>query len=307
MKKLRLLFLVTAIAVLLSGCRLFPFYLLDYLTSEETIVEQTLPVGSDVASHLDAEDIYYRAKFASSNEIYQYTQHLTFHFEADYKGGKYPYQVLETRDITLSDEDCAVNIIGSFYDVDYPEDVATYQEYYRDESGALVYYYADPDNDLYVRQLVPLDGYTPFAVILTYHVNSIPYSSEGLTLEPQTRILDGREVYVLSAPQNALYVFGSTGNEAIDTQLSKRTIPTTWYIDTETNLPVQETFTLTQIDDLLWQVIDLYFSVGVLDNGVSFTGFTYVCNFESFEPVEIDPIPADVMQKALENSGISVG
>ena len=307
MKKIRVLVLLTAMAVILSGCQFFLPFSLRYSVAEQETAEAPLPIGSDVAAHLDAEDIYYRAKFASSNEIYQYTQELTFHFEEDYNGIHYPYQVLENRNITLSDEDCAVNIIGSFYQPDYPEDVTAYQEYYRDENSSLIYYYADPGNDLYIRELVPLEGYTPYSIIVAYHVNSVPYTLDELTLEPQTRILDGREVYVLNAPQNALYVFGSTGNEDMDTKLAKRTIPSTWYIDAETYLPVQEKFTLSQIDDLLWQVIDQHYVVGDLDDGVSFTGFTYVCKFESFEPVEIDPIPADVLQKALANSGIAVG
>ena len=308
MKKLRLLFLITAISVLLSGCRFFfPFYLLEYLDSAQTTTEAPLPIGSDVPSHIDAEDIYYRAKFASSNEIYQYTQELTYHFEEDYKGIKYPYQVQENKQVILADEACAVNIIGEIFHVDYPEEASEYQEYYRDESGSLAYYYADPVNDNYVREVIPLDGYTPFYIIIAYHVNSIPATMDGLTLDPQTRILDEQEVYMLSASQSALYVFGSTGNEAMDAQLVKRSIPTTWYVDAETYLPVRETFTLTQIDDLLWQVINGRYVVGELENGVSFTGFTYVCNFESFDPVEIDPIPADILQKAWKNAGASAG
>lgn len=308
MKKLRLLFLVTAITVLLSGCRLlFPFYLLDYLDSAQTTTEAPLPIGSDVPSHIDAEDIYYRAKFASSNEIYQYTQELTYHFEEDYEGYKYPYQVQENKQVILADEECAVNIISQIFPVDYPEDFSEYQEYYRDESGSLAYYYAEPENDIYVREVIPLDGYTPFYIVIAYHVNSIPMDITDLTLEPQTRILNDREVYVLNASQSALYVFGSTGNEALDAQLNKRSIPTIWYVDAETYLPVRETFTLVQIDDVLWQVIDGYFGIGELGSGTSFTGFTYVCNFESFEPVEIPDIPSDIMQKAWKNAGASAG
>ena len=224
--------------------------------------------------------------------------------EEDYDS--YSYQLQEDRQILLSDADCAVNVISQYYPPDYPEEASIVHEYYRDENGSLYYYYSDPDADLHFRERIPLEDYTPYAVIWDFTVYGYPYpATKELTLEPQTRILDGREVFVLTYPQSALSAFGYSGNASWDGKLEKRTIPTTWYVDAETFLPVKQEYQLTQIDDLLWQAIDARYVVGVLEEGESFTGFSFCCEYESFEPVEVSPIPEDILQKVWQNAGAS--
>ena len=306
MKKLHLLLPVLCICLLLSGCQLFlPFLYWNLISGEQTAVQEPLPIGSDVDPNLDAEDIYYRAKFAASGKVFQYRQQLLFEYTAEEDDLQYSYQLQENRQITLSDTTCAVNLITEIFPPEYPDETSVYHEYYRDEDGVLVYYYAEPSLDICSREVITLENYTPYAIILDFTVYGYPYTSAGLTLEPQTRILNEREVYVLTYPQSSLYAFGYSGSESTDRKLEKLTIPTTWYVDAETFLPVKQEYTLTQIDDLLWQAIDARYVVGELDAGESFTGFSFSCEYESFEPVEVPPIPEDILQKAWQNAGAS--
>jgi len=310
MRKLRLFILVLILSMLLSGCQFFlPFFYLNVSRQEEPPEQtqpQTLPIGEDIPPHLDAEDIYYRAKFAVDDRAYQYAESTTFDLLCQDEDLQYPMQLSYERQVVLSPEDCAVNVTTEITVDSFQDEPHIYQEYYRDEEGRLIYYAADSFTNEYIREEIPLEEYTPYAVIYDFTLTGCPYYPDEITLEPQTKILDGREVYVLTYPQPALYAFGSTGNAVTDEALFFRTIPTTWYVDTETYLPVKQEFVLIQVDDLLWQVINGRY--GLTDPEIIVTleklSWSYVYN--SYDPVDVPEIPEETLRKAWENAGGSI-
>lgn len=310
MKKLRLIILLLVLSMLLSGCQFFlPFFYLNVSTQEETTQQtqpQTLPIGEDVTPQLQAEDIYYRAKFAAGDRAYQYAESITFDLNCQEEDLQYPMQISYDRQVVLSPEDCAVNVTTEIaFDI-FQDEPQVFQEYYRDEGGRLIYYAADSLTNTYSREEIPLEEYSPYAVIYDFTLTGYPAYPDEITLEPQTKIMDGRQVYVLTYPQPALHVFGTSGNAAYDEKLFFRTIPTTWYVDAESYLPVKQEFILTQVDDLLWQVICSRYGLAAPDVTLSFEQLSWNCVYTSYEPVAVPEIPEETLRKAWENAGGSI-
>lgn len=307
MKKLKLLIPVLLVAFFLSGCRFFlPMIYLDLSRPEESTQPEPLPIGSDVPAHLDGEDIFYRAVFAVADRAYQYTENVEFDLVFRDERSRYPVQLDYNREVILSAEDCAVNVLTEVAVEDILEEPSVQQEYYRDEDGRLIYYCADEENQIYLRREIPLENYTPYAIILDFSITGCPEYGTDITLEPQTRILDGREVYMLTFPQPATHAFGTTSNPVTNEKLYERTIPTTWYVDAQTNLPVKQEFTLTKVDDLLWQVLVNRYGLSDPDVAITLDSLHWSYTYTSCEPVPVPEIPQEVQQKAWENAGGSV-
>ena len=299
MKKLRLITLVLLIAFFLNGCGFFlPYFFLNFSQADQTEVEEVLPIGKDIAPNLDAEDIYYRNKFAAGGKAFQYSLHATTQIE--YEDDLIP--MTWHSDVVLDPETVAVNLDVQLQ-LDY-EEPELFHAYYRDEDGRLICYAHWENTGECTREEIPLDGMTTYWIIARHVVYGYPYAPQNLALDPQTRILNGREVYLLTFEQTALEAFGSTGNASQDAKLSKRNIPTTWYVDAETYLTVQQHFTLTRLDDLLGQIIADAYQVP-LDGESSIAGFSFTLDNLVFDPVEVPPVPDDVMAKAWEAGGFS--
>ena len=110
MKKLRLLIPVLLFTCLLNGCGFsFRFFLPAFGESALPQAEEELTVGEEVASHLDAEDIYYRCKFAVGDGTFQYATRATIGlvFSQDFDDFVVPMQW--DSEVMMDPETCAVN------------------------------------------------------------------------------------------------------------------------------------------------------------------------------------------------------
>jgi hypothetical protein len=304
MKKLRLIVPVLIICLFLSGCGFFlPVFFFNFSGEESVSQAETLPVGSDVAAHLKAEDVYYRAKFASGGEPLQYTEQADIGLRYADDDYEYPYLLHYDTQVVMSPEDCAVNVLTSVaFDGESPD---LYQEYYRNENETLAYYFYDESTGECYREPLDLDGLTPYAVIVDYAVNGYPLAPEDLSLDPQTRLLNEREVYLLTFTESALYTFGSTGNAEYDRNLNQRNISHVWYVDAETYLPVQREFHLSQVDDLLGSILDSIYYLSLSEEGGMLTDFSYILKDMRFTPVSVPEIPDKIFKEAWKNAGYS--
>ena len=100
-------------------------------------------------------------------------------------------------------------------------------------------------------------------------------------------------------------ILGYTNNALWNEQLSKRYLPATWYVDKETHLPIRQEFLITQVDDVLGQLISSIYAVDSYEMDVAITGFTLCIDYTSFAPVELPAIPDDVLREAWDNAGFS--
>jgi len=302
MKKPFLIAMILLICLSLTGCSFFfPFFFFNFTAPDAP--EPTLAVGSDIPAHLSAEDIYYRAKFAAGERAHKHTAEATIglsYREDDYK---YVYDYHYDTQVALSPADCAVNVQTSIYFTDESADV--YWEYYRDENGELVCYSYDVTEKEYYRDQIELDGMTPHVIITDYSVRGYPLAPQNLAVDPQTRILGEREVYLLTFTESALYTFGSTGNTEFDNQLNQRNISHTWYVDAETFLPVQQEFFLSQVDDVLGRLIDSAYYLYASEDGIAIQDFSYTLKDMSFTAQQVPEIPDEVYKNAWANSGYS--
>ena len=298
MKKARIFIPLLLVCFLLTGCQ---FYFHINLPKESE-AEQQLPIGTDIDPKLTAKDLYWSTSYAARNRPLHYhtkaTIPLTF-LDSDYGS----IDLCHERDVILDPDISAVNVQTSIAMDNEEPDI--YWEYYRDEDNRLILYYYEETTGDCSREEIPLNGNTPFAIILDYTIERYPYYAEDLALEPQTRILDEREVYVLTCRQAATYVLGTTGNVATDKLLAQRKIASTWYIDTESHQPVRQIIVLTEVDDLLGSVIDSIYGIGASEAQVSIDGLTLQVDYLSFEPVELPPVPEAVYRKAWNNAGFS--
>lgn len=306
MKKLRLLIPVLLIAFLLNGCGFFlPYFFMNFSASAgQELQEETeeLLIGSDVDSLLNADSVYWRSKLAIKDRVMQYRIRTTTQLSYSMDSFDFAVPMHWQSDVALDPDTSSVNVsLQVQFDRDEPE---RYHMFYRDEDGRLIRYSHIETTGKCFREEIDLDGKAPYAIIADYTIYGYPYSPVNLVLDPQTRILDGREVFMLTYEQTALDAFGYTGNTAYDEQLAKRMIPTTWYVDTQTYLPVQQTFTLTQVDDLLGQIIAESYLVS-LDEDTAIAGFSYTLDNLVYERVELPPVPSEVMKKAWDDSEFS--
>lgn len=302
MKKLRLLLPILMICTMLSGCQLLlPFFFLNLTGSDTTPTATELPVVGEADTTLSAEDIYWRAKLAFNRRPTQYSEITTVGLKFEDQEISFPMDMHYDTHVTLNEDACAVNVQTFLaYDNETPEE---FWDYYRDEGGALVYYYQEVQTGYCSREVIDLEDATPYVIILDFTVSSLPYDPQALSVEPRTRMLNGREVYVLTFQQSALYTFGYTGNSLRDTQLSQRMIPMTWYVDAQSYMPVQLDYTIYQMDDLIGDMVNGIYDV--VGDGLSITGYSYSLQNIGFDPVDTGPVPEDVLKNAWNNGGYS--
>lgn len=304
MKLLRAILLIVLCTVMLAGCT---FYFQVPMEAVDVPPETTeLPIVSDVLPHIKAENVYWGAKFAPGDRANQYT--LNTLVQMQYSDGEIelPATLSYNTDIMLDADACAVNIMTDVaYRILGEGEVLHYRQYYRDEDGRLICYFLDEQTGECTREVIDLDGYTPYSIILEYTIWGYPYYiPDDLTLEPQTRLLNGREVYVLTYSESALNVLGYTGNERTDKLLEKRWIPAVWYVDVETEQPVRIEYALSAVDDLLGQIIAQAYGVeSTADERYIIGGFSFVIGDMCFEAVEVPQIPEDILQNAWQNAG----
>lgn len=305
MKKLRLMIPLLLVCTMLTGCGFFfPYLFLNFSDSDISEDVRQLPVGTDVDPLLRADDVFWRSKFAASDRALQFSENATVKLAFDDGDYEYWVDMHFDRNVTLDPDHGAVNVetLLTFGD----EEPDQFWDYYRDEDGHLFRYYYDVATDYCIREEIPLDGKTPYVIILDYTVYGYPFAPENLSIDPQTRILNDREVYMLTYEQSLLNTFGSTGNSSRDAKLSARSIPVTWYVDAQTYLPVRHEYILTQVDDLLGELVDAMYQISAAELDAAITGFSLTVDYASFEPVELAPIPDEVLRKAWNNSGFSI-
>ena len=303
MKKLYWILPVVAMCLLLNGCGFFfPFFYLNFSAPTQETVSETLPVGSDVDPKLSAEDIYWRSKLAISTRATQYQEKAEISListdETAFQSNLF-YDII----VSLDPGQSAVNVQTQFhFDHEKPQE---YWDYYRDEDGKLIYYYHETETGDCSREEIPLEDSTTYAIILDFSVYGQPYGLTDLQVEPQTRMLNDREVYVLPFRQSALEALGYTGNTLVDEQLSKREISGYWYVDAETFYPVRTEYSVVKMDDVLGESISSSFSLDLNQMDVAITSFHVTRDYLSFDPVELPEIPEEVWKKAWEGAGFS--
>lgn len=307
MKRLRILIPVLLMTFLLTGCVWFLPFLPSMLPESEPEPTE-LPIGSQVDTRLSGDDVYWRSKLNESRRAAAYR--ITFSLQAQYSDSEVslPMDILLQTNVMLDPDSSAVNTQTSLLcDTEYFYQEYALQEYYRDEEGKLIYYYHEDETDYCYREEIPLDGQTPYLIILDYSYYGFPYPQpEEISLEPQTRIVDGREAYVLTFEQPIVNVLGYTGNPSYDAKLEKRTIPTVWYVDTETYQTIMQTASLTQVDDLIGNLLQSICGIeSTAQETYAISSFSYAIDQIEFDPVQVPDIPQDVLQKAWENAGFS--
>ena len=303
-KKLRLIIPLLLICTLLTGCGFFfPYFFLNFPESDTYEEVRQLPIGTDVDPKLSADDVYWRSKFAATERALQYSENATIELAFDDEGFEYWVDMHYNTNVTLDPDNSAVNVetLLSFGD----EEPEQFWDYYRDENGRLIRYSHEVESDSCTREEIPLNGKAPYVIIPSYTVYGYPYDPENIAIEPQTRILNDREVYMLTYKQAAINVFGATGNADRDQKLSQRSISGTWYVDAQTYLPVRQEYILTQVDDLLGEMVDAMYQISAAELDAAITGYTLSIDYASFEPVELPPVPDAVLRKAWNNAGFS--
>lgn len=299
MKNPHFLILLLIVCLLLNGCS---FYFTFNLPPQEVQAEP-LPIGSNVDANLTAKDIYNRVVFEVGERAFQYTTEATIGMGFMDGDTVYPSNFHYDTQVLLSPEDCAVNVFTSLYfDGEDPE---CYWDYYREENGMLICYSHNNITEESYREQIELDGMAPYAIITDYSTKGYPLAPKELLLDPQTRILNDREVFLLTVTESALYAFGSTGNTGADQQLDQRDIVNTWYVDTETFLPVQQEYYLSQVDDLLGQIIDSVYALSISEVNATIDTYAFTLKDLTYTPVQVPDIPVEVQKEAWNNAGFS--
>lgn len=301
MKYVRVLIPVLLIVCLLTGCMWF----LPFLSTAEPSPTE-LPIGSELDPKLSQEDIYWRSKLAFMDRAYAYS--LTLSAEMEYSDSEisFPVSFTTQSQILMDPETSAVNIGSTVsHNVDFMPGEYQYQEYYRNEDGRLIYYYYEDDTDYCFREEILLDDQTPYVIILDYTIYGYPIPQpSSISLEPNTRLLEEREVYVLTCQMPVGYVLGYTGNAVTDAQLEQRMVPMTWYVDAQTYQPIRQEVSLSQVDDLIGALLQGFFDItSAPQETYTIESFSWTLGDFQFQPVELPSIPREVLEKAWEDAG----
>lgn len=130
---------------------------------------------------------------------------------------------------------------------------------------------------------------------------------EELTLEEETRTVDGREVYVLSCTingaelQQLLETMGNAGVSG-ETDISVLSVPAVFYIDAETFLPVRLELELRGMNEIVSEMIGkaLEFDLSTLGLELEIDEVRILCRDLGYDPVEVPAVPQEAIGSAKE-------
>jgi len=314
MKRLQILISLLLILLLCTGCTkklpIIESEPTEHVIEAPTEAPTETPTEAPAKPMLSAEDIYWRSKFAAGEGAWQYSTNVTLNLRIGAAGVYMRSDMSSTSHIVMSSDPCAVNLkTDLFYTLMDMEVEQTIHEYYRDEDGKLICYYNIEQLDVAGREEIILEDLTPYAIILDYAIWGYPYAlPQDLEVEEETQMLDGKEVYVLTYSQTAMDVFTMLNQEELDPQLAQVSIPTTWYVDAESFLPVEISFSLDEVDDLVASALISYANIMLPANpeeeiDIQINSFSYRYYAMGFDPVEVPQIPEDVITAAKDSAG----
>lgn len=173
------------------------------------------------------------------------------------------------------------------------------------EDGAVVTYAYDAVNDQWAKSESDelLSSMDSMEIDLTY-LQAIP--EEGMTLEENTRQMDGREVYVLHYVLTGDQmddagmgdILGAAGMNGVD--FTGFEVPYTVYVDSETFLMVASEVELGAADALMNSAVASILGAGgdAVDMQIDLQEFRVAIRNISYEPVEVPQVPEEGILKA---------
>lgn len=190
-------------------------------------------------------------------------------------------------------------------DISMAEELSTVssQTYVLEEDSAPVSYtHTDEDNSWNKQTLENLPE--PSSTTDTFAEWTAHKAPEDLTLAEETETLNGQEVYVLTATlsgkemQTALNSIGSADEILSDSDLDEDTlsssdVPVTYYLDTETFLPVQMKLDLQNVSALVNSLISELTDDKDTNPDIQITRFNVTINNIAFDPVTIPQVPKE--------------
>ncbi len=137
-------------------------------------------------------------------------------------------------------------------------------------------------------------------------------AASELTLEKETQTVDDQKVYVLKCTltgeemQSALNSMGGADTLLTDLglqdgaiDLSSLNVPTVFYIDTNTFLPVKIEMTISGLSDIVNSILGD--SLGDLSGGMTFTIGDVLVSYSDldYDPVEVPSVPIEGIQNSI--------
>lgn len=192
----------------------------------------------------------------------------------------------------------------------------TTQFYCRNEEGALTGYMHLDALDLWLRSQ---SEEPPSSLLRVYWLKGYPsgLGSDELVLEEDTQLLDGRDVYVMSCNYSGSdvpwYLYeslepfvGAVSLAGLD--LSVVQIPTSYYIDAETFLPVQMEMEFEGMDLLLKQILETQsgnLQIGEMPEAlVEVSEYRKVISGICYDAVEVPQVPEEGVRRSTEDPGV---
>lgn len=191
----------------------------------------------------------------------------------------------------------------------------TMQTYSLEEDGALVNYVHTDSTDKWEKQELGRSMGDISSQIIDFSWLAEKATSEELTLEEETQILGDQEVYVmtytlegdevdktLAGMSGMTDVLGQAGMGEVE--YSTLSVPTTYYIDKETFLPVKMDMTIEGMDEMMDAVVAGILGeneLGIeLDMNVGAIHAVY--DNMSYDPVEVPDVPEEGRMIANQTS-----
>lgn len=282
------------------------------------------PTEAPTERELTAFEIFFKCKAAAPNAATSYTTSEHVIIRTGSNGITLCLDTTMDKSVFLSEDPFAIHICTDMITtMPGMEITQTVREYYLQEDEVPVYYADFEQLGYSVRTVLPDRLYPeidseeipedelPTTTQWLFATNSEQgYPPENyaeyIELEPETQMIDGREAYVLRYEQSALWLFGFTHDAAVDADLASIRIPTYWYIDKETFMPIKREFTMTDLNPLttaaMVKLLNIQLPEDVTGLELEITEYTYVLKDMTFEPVDIPEVPQEVIDHAVSNS-----
>lgn len=287
MNKLKILTLTTLLALVLTGCGM----------NAEKLADEMIAA-------------------MEGKQLTQATATMTMEMNMEAEGESMDMKMDMAMDIKASSEPYA-----SYMDMKTTVDVAgqqteeTTQAYSLEEDGALVNYVHTDSTDKWEKQDLgmSLEDMTAQTVNLDWMKEKA--AAEEITLEEETQTVGDTEVYVMNCTlegaeleaalggmSGVTDVLSQAGMEAAD--FGALNIPTTYYVDKETFLPVKMDMTIEGMDEMMDAVLaDM---LGANESGIEFDmnvgAIHAVYENMSYDPVEVPTVPEEGLMIANQAS-----
>lgn len=223
---------------------------------------------------------------------------MSMAMDMDLKTSADPYAAYTQTEVT-------VDVLGS-------ETTETSQTYTLEENGSLVSYTHSDSGDTWLRQDMGMSLADMSAQSANYNWLTSKAPAD-LTLDKDTQKLDGHQVYVLSCTltgtemQEALQSMGSlqdtlSGLGVGEMDLTALSVPTTFYVDTKTFLPVRMELQIEGMGDVLSGMMNEMFGPTGLQIEFDVGTVQAVYSSIGYDQVEVPGVPAEGLANAIDIS-----